>query len=79
MRPKQGCRAAAPFEYLGGRTQRRVGIQHAIGEALKEVCFAGADPEMTELHLRLGPGQRGRAVERHGAVMLVHQIERFVA
>ncbi len=71
--------AAAPFEDLGSRPQCRVGIEHAIGEALKEMRVAGADPEMPELHLRLGPSQRGRAVERHGTMMLVHEIERFIA
>jgi len=43
------------------------------------VCFIGADPEVTKLHLYLGPGQRGRAVECHGIVMLVHKVENFAA
>ena len=52
--PKQGCRAAALFEYVGARTQRWVGIEYRTGEALKEMCFIGVDPEVTQLRLCLG-------------------------
>jgi hypothetical protein len=46
-----------------------------IGEALEQMRFVHADIEMVKLHLRLGPGKRGRALERHRFVMLVGEVE----
>src|SRR5438874_13694244 len=37
--------------------------------------FVGADPEVMELHLRLGPRERHRSLKGGGVVMLVHQVE----
>ena len=75
--PKRWTPAAAAYEDFRGRAQRRVGVDHAVGKALKEVCVAGVDPKMAKLHLRLCPSQRGRAVERHGVMMAVREIEHF--
>ena len=50
-----------------------------VGEALEEVRLVGADAEMVELHLRLRPGQRDRALEGRRVVVLVGQVERFAA
>ena len=43
-----------------------VGIDQVSRETLEETGFARIDAEVMELHLRLGPGERGRAIE--GAV-----------
>jgi len=50
-----------------------------IGEALKEVSFVRADAEMEQLHLRLGPCERGGAPERCRVMMLVRKVDHFVA
>src|SRR5260370_4673801 len=37
--------------------------------------FVGADAEVMELHLPLGPCERHRSLKGGGVVMLVHQVE----
>src|SRR5580704_11225953 len=41
------------------------------------MCLVGVDAQMMQLHLRLGPRQRRRALESRRVVMLVDQVERF--
>lgn len=47
------------------------------GEALELVCLVPIDAEVMELHLRLGPGQRDRAVERADVVGPVDDVEQL--
>ena len=76
---RRRCRAPkAPmardrFRFRISDDGRNVGsrIQDAIGEPLEEMRLVRRHSEMMQLHLSLGPGQRGRAVERRGVVMLV--------
>ena len=42
---------------------RRIGVEHVARETLKQARLVGIDAEMAQLHLRLGPRQRGRALE----------------
>ena len=55
--------ARAALEQVRGRPQRRIRIEDVVGEPLKKMRFVRAMPEMVQLHLRLGPGQRLRALE----------------
>ena len=71
--------ALASLQNVGRGPQRRIGVEHAIGETLEEMRFVGTDAEVMELHLRLGPRERHRALEGGGVVMLVHQVECFGA
>ena len=64
---------------VGGRTQRRIGVEHVAGETLKEAGLLRVDAEMAQLHLRLGPRQRGRTVEGGRVLMLVDQVHRLAA
>ena len=75
--PKRRWSALASLQHVGRRPQRRIGVEHVIGETLEEMRFVGVDAEVMELHLRLGPGERDRALEGGGVVMLVDQIERL--
>ncbi len=49
------------------------------GETLEQAGFARIDAEVVELHLRLGPGQRGRPLEGGGVAMLVDEVEHRLA
>ena len=51
----------AALDGVGGRARRGVGVQDVSGELLEEVGLRGVDAEVPQLHLRLGPGQRGGA------------------
>ena len=77
--PEPGLSAGAAQDGVGGRPQRRAGIQQMAGETLEQAGFARIDAEMMELHLRLGPGQRGRPLERGGVAMLVDEVEHRLA
>ncbi len=55
------------------------GIEDVIGEPLEEMRVVGRDAQMMKLHLRLGPGQHRRALERHRVVMLVGKVEQGLA
>ena len=70
----RGAALASP-QHVGGRPQGRIGIEHAICQALEQMRFVGADAQVMELHLRLGPRERHRALEGVGVVMLVRQVE----
>ncbi len=74
-RPKTGLATAATQDRVGGRSQRRSGIQQMARDPLEQAGFGRIDAEVVELHLRLGPGQRGRTLERGGVAMLVDEIE----
>ena len=75
MGHRPGC-APAPRRMVSedGRSVGS-GIQQVAGEALEQAGLARIDAEMVQLHLRLGPGQRGRALEGGGVAMLVDQVE----
>jgi len=73
--PKLRWSALAYLQNVGRGPQRRIGVEREIGETLEEMRFVGADPEVMELHLRLGPRERHRSLKGGGVVMLVHQVE----
>ncbi len=64
------------LQYLGGRAQRRLGEENAVGEPLEEVRVVGGDPEVVELHLGLGPRRCPDALERRRVAILVGERER---
>ena len=74
-----GCRAGAAQDGIGGRPQRRAGVEQVAGETLEQAGLARIDAEVVELHLRLGPGQRGRPLEGGGVAMLVDEVEQRLA
>ena len=79
VRPKRRRSALTSLQHVGRRPQRRIGVEHAIGQTLEEIGFVGVDAEMVKLHLRLGPRERDGALEGGGVVMFVSQVERFAA
>ena len=79
LRPERRRPAAAAANRVGGRTQRRIGVEHVAGETLKEAGLLGVDAEIAQLHLRLGPRQRGRAVEGGRVLVLVDQVQHLAA
>ena len=66
--------ASAPYG-VRRRPQHGRGIDDVPGETLVLFCRTAIDAEMVQLHLGLGPGERGSALERAGIVVLVDQIE----
>ncbi len=54
-----------------------VGEQDVPGQLLEQIGLRGVDAEMPQLHLRLRPGQRGRARVRVRVAMLVGEIEQL--
>ena len=50
------ARSSAVAECLGRGTQRRIGVQHRIGQSLEQLRFVGPDTEVMQLDLRLRPG-----------------------
>ena len=68
LRPETGLRPGAAHDHFRGRPQRRPGIDEMSGETLEFARLFPVDAEMMELHLRLGPGERGRPLERADVV-----------
>ena len=80
MAPQNRCLIAAPRAMISRRgTQRGIGIDQAIGNALKHIGVFRIQPEMPQLHLGLGPGQSGRAIEGDRVPMPINQIEHGLA
>ena len=79
MGQSPGCPPRTAHDGLGGRPQRRTGIQQVAGDTLEQARFAGIDAKMMQLHLRLGPRQRGRPLECGGVAMLVDEVEHRLA
>ena len=79
VRPQLGRAARMAREHIGRRSQRAVRVQDAAGEVLEEMGLVHADAEMVDLHLRLGPGERGGPVEGRRISILVGEGERLVA
>ena len=73
--PQRIRAGASPANGFGRRPHPRIGIKHVAREALKEARLVGIDAEIMKLHLRLGPGQRGRPFEGVGVAMLVDHIQ----
>ncbi len=48
-------------------------------ETLEQARLARTDPEVAELHLRLGPGERRCALEGGDVAMLVDEVEQRLA
>ena len=58
MRPQRCLFQRAVAEYLGRRPQRRIGVQHRIGQSLEQMRFLGPDTKVMQLDVCLSPGQR---------------------
>ena len=71
-------RACAPSTSAVG-TQGRIGIEHGVREPLEEMRLVGADSQVMQLHLRLRPRQRERALEGSRVAILVGQIQDLFA
>ena len=64
--PQLRLSALAAPQQVGRRPQRRVRIEHAIGDTLKEMRLVGVNVQVMQLHLRLRPRQstaRSKAFE----------------
>ena len=46
-----------------------------IGQPLKQMRVGGGNPQVMQLHLRLGPGEGGRALERHRVEVFIGESE----
>ena len=57
------ARPAPRTDRFGRRSQAGIGVDHMARQALEQAGFARGDAEMMQLHLRLGPGERGGALE----------------
>ncbi len=64
---------------IGGGAQRRSGIGYVAGQTLIQAGLQRRNVEMAQLHLRLGPGQRGRPLKSVGILMLVDGVEQRLA
>ena len=73
--PERGRATGVTAEHGRRRPQRPLGVEHAPGQALEQVRLVGADAEVMELHLGLGPRQRGRALERGRVAVLVGEVQ----
>ena len=74
-----GCPPLPLSNGLRRWTQRRRGVDDVPGQTLVLSCLAPVDAEVVQLHLGLGPGERGGALERADVVVLVDQIEDVLA
>ena len=79
MRPKRRWSEIIPFQDFRRRPQRRIRVDDAIGESLKEVCLVRRYSEMMELNLSLGPGQHGCTFKRRNIVVLIGEADHLVA
>ena len=68
-------RAGASKDGVGGRSQGRSRVDEVSRETLEHACLAPTDPEVAELHLRLGPAERCRRSKAVGIAMLVDEVE----
>ena len=75
VRPQRVGAARVAREHVRRRPQRPVRVEDAAGQALEEMRLVGRDAEVVQLHLRLRPGQRGRAVERRRIAVLLREVE----
>ncbi len=75
VRPEPALGTAAAPDRVGGRAQRRCGIEEMPRQTLEQARFARIDAEVMELHLRLRPGQRGGAIKRRSVTVLVDEVE----
>src|SRR3990170_2261211 len=74
MRPQRRAFKRAVAECLGRWTQRRIGVQHGIGQSLEQLRFVGPDTEVMQLDLRLRPGQREGALKHSRVTVLVGKL-----
>ncbi len=78
-RPEPRLTQRVAREHRAGRTQRSVGPQGVRGEAFMEPRLIGRDPEMTQPHRGLAPGERDRALRSGRVVVLFGQRDRSCA
>src|SRR5437588_11426404 len=55
VRPESRLRQTVQRQHVRSRTQRRIGVQHAAGESLKEMRFVWIGMKMAHLDLRARP------------------------
>ena len=77
--PQCGTLERAPDEHIRGRPQRRVGVQHGIGQHLEQMRFVVTDTQVVKLDLRPRPGQRPAALKHSRVAVLVCQIQDLLA
>src|SRR5665647_84311 len=78
VRPKRRWSEIVSFQDFRRWPQRRVRVDDAIGETLKEVCLVRCYSDMVQLNLSLGPGQRGGAFESRNIAVLIGQADNLV-
>ncbi len=61
--PEPGLAAAVFGQLLRRRTQRGIDVEQTIGQTLEEMRLVLCDPEVVQLDLGLGPGQRALSLE----------------
>ena len=79
IRPQARGGRPVPGQNVARRAQRRIRIQHPIGDALKVLGLVEVDAEISQLHLRLGPGKRLGAFEHGCVTVLVGQCDGLLA
>ena len=77
--PEFGLTSAAAFDDIRSRPQRGRREDGVAGQALKLFRRSAVDAQMVQLHLGLGPSQRGGALESAGIVVLVDQAQHVIA
>ena len=75
LRPQTGLRTGALPNDIRRGAQIGASEDDVACEALKKSGFAGIDPKMMELHLRLGPRQSRCALKCRRIPMFVHTIQ----
>src|SRR5690348_3846591 len=75
LSPQPLLRAGTAPNRFGRRAHRRSCVKQMTGEALEKTRLPRLDAKIVELHLRLGPGQRGRAVVCGDVAVLVYKVK----
>ena len=74
VRPQHRLARRILGEMARRRPQRGVGVQEMADQRLEEARFLSADHEMTQLDLRLGPGESHRAFKSGDMAMPIDQL-----
>ena len=77
--PQAGCAPLVAGQQARRRSERRVGVEDPVGQALEEMGLVRLDPEVMELDLGLRPGEGRRPFEGGRLAVLVGQVQDLVA
>ncbi|MEJ2320690.1 MAG: hypothetical protein P8Y21_15305, partial [Gemmatimonadales bacterium] len=77
--PEAGRAAAVRSEDRRRCAQRGIGVEQTVGETLEEMRLVLGDPEVVQLDLCLGPGQRALSLEGCRLAVLLGELERLVS